>query len=68
MTDSVFWHNGVVLDQGLPVLMGMPGAAGVDGVPVQGQPLCFGQGSHMDWTGPILAGQQIPLHARLTLP
>ena len=39
MTDSVFWHNGMVLDQGFPVLLGMPGAAGVDNVPVQGVPI-----------------------------
>ena len=35
MANSVLWHNGVTLDEGLPVLLGMPGAVGVDSVPVQ---------------------------------
>jgi len=39
MTDSVLWHNGVVLDEGFPVLLGMPGAVGVDNIPVHGDPI-----------------------------
>lgn len=39
MTDSVLWHNGLVLDEGLPTLLGMPGAMGVDNIPVQGDPI-----------------------------
>lgn len=39
MTDSVFWHNGIVLDEGLPLLIGMPGAVGVDNIPVGGDVL-----------------------------
>ncbi len=37
--DSALWHNGLILDQGLPVIIGMPGAAGVDNIPVRGEML-----------------------------
>ena len=53
MTDSVFWHNGVVLDEGLPVLLGMPGAVGVDNIPVCGDPITVRFGA---------AGQQAALY------
>ena len=63
MTDSVFWHNGVVLDRGLPVLLGMPGAVGVDNVPVEGLPLNvhFDNAAH----AVILSGAAL---SRLRLP
>ena len=63
MTDSVFWHNGVVLDRGLPVLLGMPGAAGVDNVPVQGLPLTvrFDNADHqVTLSGPALGRLRPP--------
>ncbi len=48
MTDSVLWHNGVVLDEGMLTLLGMPGAVGVDNIPVQGDPIsvCFNAAAH----------------------
>ena len=58
MMDSVFWHNGVVLDQGFPVLLGMPGAAGVDNIPVQGKALSVqfhGAAHTVTLCGPALA-------------
>ncbi|HET6384915.1 MAG TPA: hypothetical protein VFJ58_16090 [Armatimonadota bacterium] len=39
MIDSVLWHNGAVLDRGFPVILGMPGAVGVENVPVGGAPV-----------------------------
>lgn len=63
MTDSVFWHNGVVLDEGFPLLLGMPGAAGVDNIPVQGSPISvrFGQTAHtVTLQGPGLARLRLP--------
>jgi hypothetical protein len=58
MTDSVFWHNGVLLDAGLPILLGMPGAVGVDNISVHGDPLNvrFGPLPHtVTLRGPALA-------------
>ena len=63
MTDSVLWHNGVVLDQGFPVLLGMPGAVGVDNVPVQGQVLSvrFDTATQtVTLSGPALARLRLP--------
>ncbi len=63
MIDSVLWHNGVVLDQGFPVLLGMPNAAGVDNIPVQGSRLCV----RFDQTGHTVTLRGLGL-ARLRLP
>ena len=63
MTDSVFWHNGVVLDRGLPVLLGMPGAVGVNNVPVEGRPLNvrFDNATHaVILSGPALSRLRLP--------
>lgn len=63
MTDSVFWHNGVVLDEGLPVLLGLPGAAGVDNVPIHGDPINirFDTAAHtVTLTGPGLSRLRLP--------
>ena len=63
MTDSVFWHNGVVLDEGLPILLGMPGAVGVDNIPVHGASLSlrFGPSPHtVTLRGPGLAHLRLP--------
>lgn len=37
--DGAFWHNGVVFDEGLPVLIGIPGAKGVSGLRIRGKTL-----------------------------
>ena len=63
MTDSVFWHNGVVLDEGFPILLGMPGAAGIDNVPVHGDPINvqFNAAAHtVTLTGPGLSRLRLP--------
>ena len=63
MVDSVLWHNGVVLDEGLPVLLGMPGAVGVDNIPVHGDPICvrFDRAAHtVTLQGPGLARLRLP--------
>ena len=67
MTDSVLWHNGVVLDEGLPILLGMPGAAGVNDVPVMDKTLSirYDQLAHTaSLSGPALAILQIPVGFR----
>jgi hypothetical protein len=45
MTDSLFWHNGVILDEGLPVLVGVPGAVGVANIPVDGSSITVRYGT-----------------------
>lgn len=67
MTDSVLWHNGVVLDEGFPVLLGMPGAAGVDNIPVHGDPISvrFDPLAHtVTLRGPGLARLRLPIGFR----
>lgn len=63
MIDSALWHNGVVLDQGYPVLLGMPNAAGVDNIPVHGAPMSirFDNIKHtVTLRGPGLAHLHLP--------
>ncbi|MDQ2799238.1 MAG: hypothetical protein M3Y13_06310, partial [Armatimonadota bacterium] len=63
MMDSVFRHNGLMLDQGLPVLLGMPGAAGADNIPIYGDPLNihFDNAAHtVSLTGPGLSRLRLP--------
>lgn len=63
MMDSAFWHNGLMLDQGLPVLLGMPGAAGADNIPVHGDPLSvrFNNATHtVSLAGPGLTRLRLP--------
>lgn len=37
--DDVLWHNGIIYDEGLPLLVGMPDAGGVENLRVQGAPV-----------------------------
>jgi hypothetical protein len=37
--DGAFWHNGVIFDEGLPVLIGVPGASGIRGLQLRGKKL-----------------------------
>jgi len=70
MTDGVLWHNGVVLDEGLPVLLGMPGAVGVDNIPVHGNPISvrFNQSAHtVTLRGPGLACLRLPTGFRASV-
>lgn len=60
--DDVLWHNGIVFDEGLPVLVGMPHAVGVTNLPVRGVPISVRYGAHSEVTleGPGLRGLRLP--------
>ena len=63
LLDSVFRHNGLLLEEGLPVLLGMPGAVGMDNIPIPGGPISVRfdpSAGTVTLSGPGLARLRLP--------
>lgn len=71
--DGVLWHNGVVYDEGLPVLLGTPQAGGVTNLRVQGLPIRVeftpaGGSIRVTLAGPGLRSLRLPTGFQVSRP